>query len=113
MKLEQMAGPGHHVIQEDDEDALSASSISGLVSGMVVNVHGPSNKIISTSTYTDGQAGAWKENLAMQSGPTDAYGSILFDGSLSKAAKYIRLSPKSDMSKVGISLYSQRTVLPR
>ena len=42
----------------------------------------------------------WKENLAIQSFPTNAYGTITFDGSLSKAAKYVRLGPKSDMSKV-------------
>ena len=61
----------------------------------------------------------WKENLAMQSFPTNAYGTITFDGSLSKvhsrllkqpddglqssppkAAKYVRLGPKTEMSKV-------------
>ena len=63
--------------------------------------------------------GLWKENLAMQSFPTNAYGTITFDGSLSKvysqllkqpddglqssspkAAKYVRLGPKTEMSKV-------------
>ena len=67
---------------------------------MVVNVHAPSDKIISSTTYTEGEVGMWKENLAMQSFPTNAYGTIAFDGSLSKAAKYVRLGPKSDMSKV-------------
>ena len=65
------------------------------------------------------QVGLWKENLAMQSFPTNAYGTITFDGSLSKvysrlpvttrrwssiffaqAAKYVRLGPKTEMSKV-------------
>ena len=67
---------------------------------MVVNVHAPSDKIISSTTYTEGEVGMWKENLAMQSFPTNAYGTITFDGSLSKAAKYVRLGPKSDMGKV-------------
>ena len=77
--------------------------------------------------------GLWKENLAMQYFPTNAYGTITFDGSLSKvhsrllkqpedglqlssffhvltflglqssspkAAKYVRLGPKTEMSKV-------------
>ena len=30
------------------------------------------------------QVGLWKENLAMQYFPTNAYGTITFDGSLSK-----------------------------
>ena len=71
-----------------------------MIPGMVVNVHAPSDKIISSTTYTEGEVGMWKENLAMQSFPTNAYGTITFDGSLSKAAKYVRLGPKSDMGKV-------------
>ena len=47
-----------------------------------------------------GEVGVWKENLAMQTTPTDAYGSIQFDGSLSKAAKYIRLGPGTEMAAV-------------
>ena len=101
-KLDNIGGFGieHETIEEDDEDVGSVDSRSGLIPGMVVNVHAPSDKIISSTTYTEGEVGMWKENLAMQSFPTNAYGTISFDGSLLKAAKYIRLGAKTDMSKV-------------
>ena len=111
MKLDQLA-PLHATIEEAEEDTGSLDSRTGLIPGMVVQVAappachtmdqvtGPTNHVVSSTTYKEGEVGAWKASLAMQSTPTNAYGSIYFDGSLSKAAKYIRLGPNSEMSKV-------------
>lgn len=111
MKLDQLV-PLHATIEEAEEDTGSLDSRTGLIPGMVVQVAappachtmdqvtGPTNHVVSSTTYKEGEVGAWKASLAMQSTPTNAYGSIYFDGSLSKAAKYIRLGPNSEMSKV-------------
>ena len=42
----------------------------------------------------------WKEGLAIREFPTNAYGDIEFNGSLSLASKYARVNDNADMNKV-------------
>ena len=94
-KLDTMEPGGRQgtIQEEDEEEALEA--------GLVVTVRGPTDQVISSTLYSEeAVTGPWKESLAMQAGPTNAYGSIQFDGNLSKPAKYLRLGPRTDMAKV-------------
>ena len=80
-KLDAIEGfRGHETIDEDEEeDVVSVDSRSGLVQvllvnvlflhnpiiiiliqGMVVNVLAPSDKVISSTTYTEGQVTSWR-----------------------------------------------------
>ena len=80
-KLDAIEGfRGHETIDEDEEeDVVSVDSRTGLVQvflvnvlllhnpiiiiliqGMVVNVLAPSDKVISSTTYTEGQVTSWR-----------------------------------------------------
>ena len=101
-------------IEEEESDRESISSQTELIKTDIekknkdllfkVNIQNPANKTVKTTAYNtenvDAGCESWKEGLAIREFSTNAFGEIEFDGSLSLASKYVRISENADMDRV-------------
>ena len=76
------------ILEESEEDASDADNKHGII----INIEGPKD---------------WKPSLSIREFPTNAFGNIEFDGSLSLGSKYLRISADTDIRRVKEFLVDQ------
>lgn len=79
----------HDIIEEEEEEDVDNKH------GIIINIHKPESDQ------------NWKSGLSIRDYPTNAFGNIEFDGSLSLGSKYVRLSVDTNLEKIKQFLVDQ------